>query len=111
LLAFQKPNDIEQKFKTLSLKQFTENTITSIPELEKDLAAIRSQGYGFDEEEHEQGVCCIAAPIFGLNGNAIGAISISGPAERLNPVRERDDLIQWITTASSEISESMGYSR
>jgi DNA-binding IclR family transcriptional regulator len=111
LLAYQDPDEIERKLHDLKLKQFTENTITSIPDLLSHLAEIRTQSYGFDEQEHENGVCCVAAPIFGLNGRAIGAISISGPADRLDPVREQDDLIQWITEAASEISESLGYSQ
>lgn len=111
LLAFQDPDEVARKLNDLQLKQFTENTITDIPTLLSHLAEIRAKAYGFDEQEHEAGVCCIAAPIFGLAGKVIGAISISGPAERLEPVREKQELIQWITEAASDISESMGYSK
>jgi len=85
--------------------------MTSVPALLSHLAEIRTKNYGFDEQEHEVGVCCVAAPIFGFSGKVIGAISISGPSERLDPVRENEELIQWISEAASEISESMGHSR
>jgi IclR family KDG regulon transcriptional repressor len=110
MLAFEDPETLETELKHIELNQFTENTITNLPDLLLHLAEIKEQGYGFDEQEHEPGVCCIAAPIFGLGGNVIGAISISGPSERLNPVRERKELIRWIADSAAEISKSMGYS-
>jgi DNA-binding IclR family transcriptional regulator len=110
LLAFQDPAEIERNLHQVELKQFTDTTLTSVPDLMAHLADIRSQGYGFDEEEHESGVCCVAAPIFGLSGMVIGAISISGPSERLNPIREKMELIAWITEAASDISKRMGHS-
>jgi IclR family KDG regulon transcriptional repressor len=110
MLAFQDPDSIEPNMKKIQLKRFTENTITDLSALLLHLAEIRSQGYSFDEQEHEIGVCCIAAPIFSLSGSCIGAISISGPSERLDPVRDKTEPIQWIVEAASEISKSMGYS-
>ena len=47
-------------------------------ELDETLAA----GIGRDEESFAVGLRCVAAPILGNEGDAVGAISISGPAAR-----------------------------
>ena len=63
--------------------QFTPTTITTKGDMKKELAAIRAQGYAVDNEEHEQGVRCVAVPIRNFDGQPVAAISIAAPAERL----------------------------
>ena len=82
--------------------RLTQQTLTTWPELEKDLAAIRGQGYALDLESVEPGVACIAAPIF-RSGRVAGAISLSGPRTRLNESRV-SDLAAVVSDAASEIS-------
>jgi IclR family acetate operon transcriptional repressor len=47
------------------------------------LARTRERGYAVDDQEHAIGLRCVAAPIFDEHGDAIGAISLSGPMIRL----------------------------
>src|SRR3954453_9135587 len=39
-------------------------TIVTLPHLMEELAAIRRRGYATDDEEHEVGVRCVAAPVY-----------------------------------------------
>ncbi len=66
-----------------SYPKLTENTVTTADALRTELDKIRSSGYAFDLEEAENGICCVAAPVIGLEGGVIAAISISGPASRV----------------------------
>lgn len=75
----------------LSLKPFTPNTIISVPALLEEIQAIREHGYGFDREEHEQGIQCIAVPIETNRPGLHAAISVTGPAYRLT----RERLESW----------------
>ncbi|MBP8640160.1 MAG: IclR family transcriptional regulator [Oscillospiraceae bacterium] len=72
----------EPKFKQIvrdrGLKGFTSNTITTLPELTKELAHIRERGYAIDDGEIMEGLRCIAAPIFDGRGQVRYAISVSG---------------------------------
>lgn len=65
------------------LPRLTANTITSPSAFAGELAKIRQCGYSIDDEEQTVGLRCVAANIFDEYGEAVGAISISGPAVRI----------------------------
>ncbi|MGM0395515.1 MAG: IclR family transcriptional regulator [Bacillota bacterium] len=83
-LAFKDSEDKEKILESISLEKFTENTITDRKVLMEELEKIREAGYGFDIEERDEDVSCIAAPVFGPNGEVIACISISGPNNRFS---------------------------
>jgi len=67
----------------------TSTTITEPGALAREMARIRSDGYARDMEESEQGVRCLAAPLF-LGGSVPrAAVSIAAPRERLSAARMR----------------------
>ena len=57
------------------LKRYTENTITDGRALRSELEKIAVQGYAVDREEITRGLVCIAAPVYGPDGQADAAIS------------------------------------
>ncbi len=67
------------------LKQYTNNTIIHKETLHRELELIRQQGYSLDNREHNPDIVCIAAPIFGIDGNLAGTIGISAPDYRFSP--------------------------
>lgn len=87
LLAYQPPAIIEDIIERATLPRITPNTITDSSTLMKVLEQVRNQGYAIDLEEQEEGVCCLAAPVFTPNGRILAAVSISGPASRLDQSR------------------------
>jgi DNA-binding IclR family transcriptional regulator len=64
------------------LDSLTSRTKTTVESLRSDFARIRRHGYAIDNEEHEDGVSCVAAPVFG-GAVAFSAISISAPTTRI----------------------------
>ena len=90
------------------LAKYTENTITTHDELQKQLAAIRSQGYAVDYEEYELGVCAVAAPIFNRKGKVIAAIGSPSPISRMTPERIAQ-IAEAFREAAKAISHRMGY--
>lgn len=67
--------------------RMTARTITGRSDLMADLAAARARGYAIDDEEHAVGLRCVAAPIFNEHGDAVGAVSLSGPMARITDAR------------------------
>ena len=65
-----------------SYHRFTPNTLADAEALRTELRAIRQNGYGFDREEHEPGIICVAVPILTDGVRTIGALS---PAQEIFP--------------------------
>jgi IclR family transcriptional regulator, KDG regulon repressor len=109
LLAYEDPQVISEYFKIHKLQRYTKATIVDLDIFMKHLEEIRRQNYGFDRCEHEDEVCCIAAPIFDMRGCVIAAISVSGPQGRMEPFEQHQALIQRVCLAAETISIRLGY--
>lgn len=84
LLAYKDEEEREDILDSIKFDRFTESTLVSKEEILEEIEEIKILGYGFDNEEREIGVSCIAAPIFDLHGEALACITISGPTARFN---------------------------
>jgi len=100
---------VEAIIQARGLPQRTENTITDKAQLSKHLKQIREQGYSIDDEENEVGIRCVAAPIRNAMGEAIAAISISGPALRITKEAIEKSLKSLVMKTAMRISEKLGY--
>ncbi|GAE92235.1 transcriptional regulator [Gracilibacillus boraciitolerans JCM 21714] len=109
LLSDFNVDQLDQLIKEKGLPIFTENTITDRKRLLDELALIKERGYAIDEEEHEKGIRCIAAPIRDYEGSIIAAISIAGPIERVTRARVKGALAKEIIKQSCNISNKLGY--
>lgn len=84
----------------------TKHTLTDPNLLAANLAMIRSRGFSVDDIENEEGIRCVAAPIFDHTDSVVGAVSTSGPAERVG--QRMNELSPSIVSAAQRISERMG---
>lgn len=87
----------------------TTATITSKEELIEEIEKIKQLKYALDNVEYQEGVRCIAAPIFDFHGNIIASFSISGPSTRVTMDVVNTVLIDKIKSTSKEISLNLGY--
>ncbi len=108
-LAYLPPNDLEDFIFEKGLPARTANTITNSETLRQELNGIRKQGYAIDNEENEQGIRCVGAPVLGESGTLVAAISISGPAFRVTRKVAHEVLRDEIMRTAAEISRSLGY--
>ena len=92
------------------LKEYTPYTITDKKELINNLMTIKEKGYALDNEEYSMGLKCVAAPILNYEGEAIYAISVSGPTVRMTEEKVRES-IKEIKKAAEEISIKIGYKK
>jgi len=89
LLAFSFPSDLERILSGWELIARTPHTIVSMPKLRTELAEIGRAGYARNRHESEVGVVSVAAPIRDRSGAVVAALSVAGPAVRLDP-RDRE---------------------
>lgn len=107
LIAHLSEEEIEAIVATHGLPAFTERTITSLPDLMKELAKVRRQGYSRDSGEIEEGLACVAAPIRDYTGKVVAATSISGPTTRINS-KTASALSVRVSETAREISAALG---
>lgn len=89
-------------------ERLTARTHTTLAELQEEFARIHRRGYSIDNEEHEQGVSCVAAPVFDHTGVAFAAISISAPTARIVHA-DTAKLGRLLRRHAAEISTALGY--
>ncbi|XXD11482.1 IclR family transcriptional regulator [Klebsiella sp. R445] len=87
---------------------FTPATITSREALLAALAQTRANGYALDSEENEQGVRCVAVPVWNHESRVIAALSLSTLTSRVDD----DELARFralLETAGRQLSVALGY--
>ena len=103
ILAFLPQERLDEILEEQGLPSVTENTITKRSRLEEELSDIRKSGWAFDGEERLPGLCCIAMPLLDTDDIPFGAISVSGPKNRIQPPSRNDALVKKIDAARNVI--------
>ena len=85
----------------------TPRTITDPERLAAQIEEIRARGYAIDDEEIEQGLRCVAAPIRDHTGSVIAAVSISGPTTRVSEAG-LTELAHAVEACAQAISRELG---
>ena len=108
MLAFLTPEQIDSYIASTALKPFTRKTLSSASELKANLRQIAARGYAVDDQEREDGVRCVAAPVRDRAGKVIAALSIAGPSSRVTKERVFE-LARHVMRAAGQISAALGY--
>jgi len=108
LLTGLNEDEIRKRFQGIPLTAFTSNTITGLERLIQEVDLIRARGWSEDNEEYEQGIRCISAPIYDYRNCVIAAVSSSGPKNIISKARKKA-IVQYVVEAARDISKSMGY--
>jgi DNA-binding IclR family transcriptional regulator len=107
LLAYQ-TSLLQEVMETTGLPALTSKTITSLPKLRRELASIRGSGIAWNFEESTRGAGACAAPIFGAQGQIIGAITTVYPLSAIDK-RDFTSIGTLVCTAAKLISGEMGW--
>ena len=108
-LAFESRDRLLNLFRDAPLRALTPNTITDLDRLIEHLAEVAHQGFAVDNEELEEGVCCVAAPVRDYSHRVVAGVGLSGPVSRFSPERIQNDLVPLVKEAGTKISQRLGY--
>jgi DNA-binding IclR family transcriptional regulator len=108
LLAYQPEAEVVAWATSARFEALTPNTHTSPEPLLGELQLIRERGYALDEQEHEIGVRCIAAPIRNHRGEVIAAISVAGPEYRMPETMIGSSMVEQVCASARAISRELG---
>lgn len=107
LLAQLSMEAVEKLLQKQGLPEFTAKTIVRPGDLFADLEKTRARGWSFDDQERHEGMSCIAAPVFGPSGDAVAAISVSGPSVRFTD-QNVADFGATVRHAAEDLTDALG---
>jgi DNA-binding IclR family transcriptional regulator len=110
LLAFLPQHAQNDLITRLALPKHTRHTIDTAGRLKSELARVRRQGFSLNDEEVEDGVRCVAAPIFDHKGRAIATLSVAGPVFRMTR-RRLPKLARVVKNAAEALSTELGHEK
>ncbi len=108
LLSGLDESKLQEVVDSCSFKKLTDNTIMDKEQLLLQVTEARKNGWALDNEEHESGVRCIAAPVFDYRGKVIAAVSVSGPANAVTPDRDQETG-KMVKDIALNISKRIGF--
>lgn len=105
LLAFRTKADLDQ---IGSMHRYTDRTVRTLPDLKKELARIRRDGYALDDEEVVPGCRCVAAPILMGDQDPVTAVSVTAP-RALIPDERIPEIATLLKDRCLNISIQLGF--
>ncbi|MEV6901924.1 IclR family transcriptional regulator C-terminal domain-containing protein [Amycolatopsis sp. NPDC051372] len=107
LLADMTPVELEAYFMITELDRLTSHTLTDRAALEVELAQVAKQGWAMVDQELEEGLRSVAAPIRNRQGRAIAAVNISTHASRTPAHSVREDLVPPLLDTAHAIAADL----
>lgn len=104
LLAGAPEADLDSKLAELNRQAITERTITDVVQLKGEIQLAAKQGYALVDQELEEGLRSIAAPIFNSAGKVQAAINISTSASRTPKEVLLNEFLPQLIKTAEEIS-------
>ena len=80
------------------------------PRAARGALLVREQGWAFVDEELEEGLRAIAAPINDASGRVIAAVNVSSPVSRGSADLVRGEFLPHLLAAARGIEEDLGHS-
>ena len=108
LLAGLPDDELQARLAQQSATRFTEHTTIDLPTLLARIREARQQGWCLVNQELEEGLISIAAPLTDRAGRTVAALNISGQANRTSAAMMQDTLLPALLDAARTISRMMG---
>lgn len=108
VLAFLPPDEARAVVARQGLSRHTRNTIVGWRALTEELDRVRRHGYAVSNEEYEEGIRCVGAPILDHRGVPRAAVSVSIPTVRLPLAR----IAAWgasVREVAGAVSRALGW--
>jgi IclR family pca regulon transcriptional regulator len=107
LLAGMSRDDLERYLAEADLAPITARTVTDPDRLREIVGDVARQGYAIVDQELEEGLRAIAAPIHGAGGAVTAAINLSAHASRVSMAAMRSELLPALQETARRIEADL----
>ncbi|QSB12918.1 helix-turn-helix domain-containing protein [Natronosporangium hydrolyticum] len=101
ILAGLSEQQLTELLPQLPLTKHTSRTVGSVEALRQELTRIRTQGWSLVNQELEEGLRAIAAPVHDPAGRVVAAVNVSAPTTRTLEAMRRDLLPPLLATTAA----------
>ena len=108
VLAFLSDEACDDLLGRLPLRRNTRRTIVKPAAMKVELVRIRAQGYAVDDEEFEEGLRCVSAPVFDHRGHVVASLSMAAPVFRLRK-ESVPQVARLVVAAAQGLSDDLGH--
>jgi IclR family pca regulon transcriptional regulator len=105
LLAGGSDSELDAYLDQVRLEPLTPHTIIDGEELRSVVRKARQDGYALVDQELEEGIRSVAAPIKNGRGEVVAAMNVSGHASRVSVARMRKDYLPRLLSTAAEVSD------
>jgi IclR family pca regulon transcriptional regulator len=107
ILGSLPPSAREAFLETVDLPRLTSHTVADVAALRAELERVPAQGYALVDQELEEGLRSVAAPLHDSTGAVIAAVNISAPVRRGDVAEIIADLVPALLRAASDIDADL----
>jgi IclR family transcriptional regulator, pca regulon regulatory protein len=107
LLAGMSPEDLERYLSEADFEPITARTVTDPDRLREIVREVGRQGYAIVDQELEEGLRAIAAPIHGAGNAVIAAVNLSAHASRVSLAAMRAILLPALLETARRIETDL----
>jgi IclR family pca regulon transcriptional regulator len=107
LLAGLPDEEVRARLQMSDCRARTRHTLTDLDALVACVQQVRQQGWSLVDQELEEGLISLSAPITNRAGRVIAALNISGQANRTNAKVAHDTLLPALLRRAREISQML----
>jgi IclR family pca regulon transcriptional regulator len=111
LLAALPEAELERRLERVVLEPFTRRSVTSVAELRARLDAVRSQGWAMVDQELEDGLRSLAAPIRDEASGTDAALNVSVHASRTTMRELRERFLPLVLDTTAAIQADLSATR
>jgi len=107
LLAGLSDEQLDVYLTAVRMEKLTARTVSSVATLRTELTKVRSQGWSLVNQELEEGLRALAAPIRDRAGKVVAAVNVSAHASRTSLEAMRRDLLPPLLKAAASIEADL----
>ncbi len=108
LAAWLPPRELDGILGRTAFEPMTARTIATPAAFRRELTRIRATGVAIDDEEHIEGIRCIATPVRDHSGEVRASLCVVGPKSRL-PRRRLAEIRKRLAAVAADLSARLGY--
>jgi IclR family pca regulon transcriptional regulator len=105
LLADLEDEDVRARLEASNIEAMTKHTVTDVDALMAKVAQARKQQWCLVNQELEEGLISVAAPIVNKQGRMVAALNISGQANRTSAKVMQETMLPALVSAAQRVSQ------